>query len=350
MLSTPFFDPAKSYAENWETGPFGAFAIGKIYEGPIIPFGIPAGPLLNAKFIKAALDHGFDICVYKTVRTYEKKANPWPNVVAVDIKGDLTMEQARKGVVTKPGLSEPLAITNSFGNPSYHVDVWQPDMADAVKHARLGQQVWGMIEGDNLEDWVAAARLVQETGVHAIEANFSCPNEGDKVKRLLCFDAEKSREIAYAVKNKIGDLPLFVKISYFARLAEDGESRRENQDELKNLVEKLGGFVQGFSAINTIPAPVYNPDDTQALPGGDWRLKSGICGPPIKWAGLDMVKRLKKLRDELAMKYTIVGVGGVTKPEDYHEYRSLGADIVMSATGSMWNTHLAIEIKESMKE
>ena len=151
MLSTPFFDPATSYAENWETGPFGAFAIGKIYEGPIIPFGIPAGPLLNAKFIKAALDHGFDICVYKTVRTYEKKANPWPNVVAVDIKGDLTMEQARKGVVTKPGFSEPLAITNSFGNPSYPVDVWQPDMADAVKHARPGQQVWGMIEGDNLE-------------------------------------------------------------------------------------------------------------------------------------------------------------------------------------------------------
>ncbi len=352
----PFYDPNKSYEENWETGPFGVFANpAKLEErsgaGYItIPFGIPAGPLVNGRFVKAALDKGFDVCVYKTVRTYEKKANQWPNVVAVDIKGDLTMEQAKQGVVAKEGFTEPLAITNSFGNPSYPVDVWQPDIADAVTYARKGQQVWGMIEGDSLEDWVLAARLMNETKVHGIEVNFSCPNEGDKVKRLLCFDAQKSRDIAYAIKNKIGDTPLVVKISYFARLAEDGESRRENQEELRSLVQELGKIVDGISAINTIPAPVYKPDGTQALPGGEWRLKSGICGSPIKWAGLDMVKRLKALRDELGMKYAITGVGGVMTPADYHEYRSSGADVVMSATGAMWNPHLAIEIKESLQK
>jgi dihydroorotate dehydrogenase len=43
-----------------------------------------------------------------------------------------------------------------------------------------------------------------------------------------------------------------------------------------------------------------------------------------------------------------VGVGGVTVPEDFEEYRAAGADIVMSATGAMWNPYLAKEIKENI--
>ena len=46
-----------------------------------------------------------------------------------------------------------------------------------------------------------------------------------------------------------------------------------------------------------------------------------------------------------------IGVGGVTTPADYFEYRAAGADMVMSATGAMWNPHLAIDIKkESVKK
>ncbi|MEK9161093.1 MAG: diguanylate cyclase, partial [Patescibacteria group bacterium] len=41
------------------------------------------------------------------------------------------------------------------------------------------------------------------------------------------------------------------------------------------------------------------------------------------------------------------GVGGVTRPEDYKEYRDAGADVVMSATGAMWNPYLAKEIKDA---
>lgn len=352
-METPFFDPNKSYYENYEEGPFGAFLNPQdtLEKYSSIPFGIAAGPLLNAKFMKAAMLMGFDRPVYKTVRTREKKANQWPNVMSVDIKGDLSIEQAKKGVTTKEGFEEPLAITNSFGNPCYPVDIWQQDIAELVTWAknRKGQTVSAMIEGTRwdesyddkkfLDDWVLAARLMAETKVPEIEANFSCPNEGDFVKTLLCYNTTASRRIAEAIKNKIGDTPLIVKISYF-----------EDKGKLEVFVKELGKVVQGFSAINTIQAPVYNKEGKQALPGGEWRLKSGICGSPIKWAGLDMVKRLAALRDKFGMKYTIIGVGGVTTPQDYHDYRSAGADIVMSVTGSMWNTHLAIEIKQSMKE
>ncbi len=362
MLQAPFFDPKKTYYENWEQGPFNGFADGIVlpageprfnYIGYKIsyPLGIAAGPLLNAKFVKAALEKGYDVPVYKTVRTRIKQCNEWPNVLPVAVEGDLTLEKAAKGLTVKNDYTEPLAITNSFGNPSYPVDVWQKDIRELMVFAktRKGQIVCGMIEGtrwekeateqDFIDDWVLAARMMKETGVHAIEANFSCPNEGDRVKRLLCYDAEMAAKIAKAIKAEIGDLPLVIKVSYF-----------ENEQELRELVEKTGAFVQGISAINTIPAPVYKEDGTQALPGGEWRLKSGICGYPIKWAGVEMVKRLKALRGELGLTYDIVGVGGVTVPKDFKEYRDAGADVVMTATGAMWNPYLAKEIKEAYQD
>jgi tRNA-dihydrouridine synthase len=33
-------------------------------------------------------------------------------------------------------------------------------------------------------------------------------------------------------------------------------------------------------------------------------------------------------------------------PQDYFDYRQAGADVVMSATGAMWNPYLAQEIKQ----
>jgi len=47
------------------------------------------------------------------------------------------------------------------------------------------------------------------------------------------------------------------------------------------------------------------------------------------------------------MEYEIIGCGGVTVPADFKEYRDAGANVVMSATGAMWNPYLAKEIREA---
>jgi dihydroorotate dehydrogenase len=353
MLKTPFFDPGKTYKQNYEDGPFGDFGNGKIFENKgeaqysflenrvFLPFGIPAGPLLNGKYVKAAMDKGFDIVTYKTVRTKSYPTNEWPNVLAVDIKGDLTPELAEKGVIGINKYLEPLAITNSFGVPSYDPDVWQPDLAAYAKYAGEGQVVVGSFQGtvsdggsvrDYVSDFVLAARMVRETGVKILEVNLSCPNEGSA--KLLCFDLERTREIVEAIKNEIGNTPLIIKIAYFA-----------DDEELRELVKLVGKTIDAIEAINTIPARVYDEDGKQALAGGENRLWAGICGHPIKWAGVDSVKRLKMYREELDMKFTIIGVGGVMGGQDYIDYVDAGADVVMSATGSMWNPYLAQEIK-----
>jgi dihydroorotate dehydrogenase (NAD+) catalytic subunit len=366
MLHTPFYNPQKSYEENYEQGPFGAFADlssevpakggGKIFSEEDRPkcnflgvkihslFGIPAGPLVNGRFVKAALNKGFDLPVYKTVRSGEYPCHQWPNVLAVKVEGDITKEKAGKGLLAGDDYREPLSITNSFGVPSRDPDFWQKDLAGAVKYAKDGQAVIGSFQGTAtggdekkyIGDFVLTAKLVKETGCKILEVNLSCPNEG--TAHLLCFDVERVKKITEAIKNEIGNTPLIIKIAYFAA-----------GGQLSELVQAAGKTVDGIAAINTIPAKIYNKEGQQALPGQN-RLVSGTCGAGIKWAGLEMVKRLKSLRNQNDMKFTIVGVGGVMSPADYAEYKAAGADAVMSATGAMWNPFLAQEIKQTIND
>jgi dihydroorotate dehydrogenase (NAD+) catalytic subunit len=353
-LHVPIYDPSMSYQDNFDRGPFGEFANNVRFEQtgkpqhkflghPVFaPFGVPAGPLLNGKYVKAALDKGFDIPVYKTVRTRRVPCHPWPNVLAVEVEGDLA---SNKRLVASNNYSEPLSITNSFGVPSFDPDFWQPDMADAVAHAAPGQVVVGSYQGtkserggaaDYIADFVLGARLLRETGVKIVEVNLSCPNEGTSA--LLCFDVERSREVVEAIKNELGEIPLMIKVAYFP-----------DDASVERLVRAVSGAVSAITAINTISAEIVDENGQQALPG-EGRLRSGVCGRSIKWAGLEMTRRLHRVRETVGAEFSIVGVGGVSDTVDYEEYRRAGADAVMAATAMMWNPLLAQQIKREAHE
>lgn len=345
FTKTPFYDPKLSYEENYHRGPFGLFSN---TESPTIPptnpcdffglavntpFGIPAGPLLNSQYIEAAFRYGFDICVYKTVRSQEKKCHPLPNVLAVHPQGKLSPNT--ETVLANYNYSQPLSITNSFGVPSFHPDIWQPDMAKAVQAAGKGQVVIGSFQGTQgngsiEDDYALTAFLVSETKTPILEANLSCPNEG--TDKLICFNIEKTERIAAAIKESVPDKPLIIKLAYFS-----------DDNLLLELINKVGHIVDGFSTINTLPARPVDHQGQAALSGN--RFESGICGEAIRWAGLDMVSRLATLRERSGIHFVIIGVGGISCYDHYQQFLMSGADAVMSATGAMWNPALAFDIK-----
>ena len=305
------------------------------------PFGVPAGPLINANFCKAAFEKGFDICVYKTVRSGIFPCHPFPNVLAVKVKGDLHYGDNK--LVADQNYEEPLSITNSFGVPSRDPGVWQEDVKKAITYAGKGQVLVlsfmgtvreGQTEEEFVADHVKAAKLAQETGAKILEVNLSCPNIGNE--GLICYDLEMTEKICEAIRRVIGNTPLILKVGYY-----------KNEDGVKKLVEIAKKYAQAIASINTIPAEIVNEKGEQALPGKS-RVKSGVCGASIKWAGLEMVEKLKKARAEAGANFKIIGVGGVMQADDYFEYISAGADAVMSATGAMWNPYLAKEIKERL--
>ena len=186
----PFYDVSRSYEDNYEQGPFGAFAealkdgngadaAGTTSEGasegalatflgqPVnLPFGIPAGPLLNSRFTTAAFHMGFDLATYKTVRSRAWGCNPFPNVLAVHPKsadGSLTPGSAEldEGVLADTNYEQPISISNSFGVPSQSPDVWQPDMRAAIEAA--GHEDVVIVAVSNADDF-AGVDHVGESG------------------------------------------------------------------------------------------------------------------------------------------------------------------------------------------
>lgn len=354
-LHAPFYDPTKTYEENYTDGPFGIFADNKTftqqgepqyeYHGQTVylPFGIPAGPLLNSNFVKAAFEKGFDICVYKTVRSDFYQTHPFPNILSVHVEGDLTLEKLKKPLIADTNYHEPLSITNSFNIPSRKPEIWQEDMKQAIATAGIGQVMIGSFVGtvrpnqtqpEFIDDWALVAKLVLETGAKIVEADISCPNNGNE--GLLCYDLVMTEKICKRVRSVIGNTPFILKIGYY-----------DDQKQLEGLAKIAHEYANGISGINTLAGRIVNEKGEQALPGKT-RVTAGVCGASIKWAGLDTVKRLKKIREEKNYKFVIDGVGGVTKPQDYKEYKNAGADAVFSATGAMWNPFLAQEVKQKI--
>lgn len=358
MLKEAFYDPRQSYEDNYINGPFGVFADGRKIEEPLkppkheflghkvnLPFGIPAGPLLNSNFVRAAFEKGFDIAVYKTVRSDNFPCHPFPNILGVHIDGDLTLARAKEPIVADANYLEPISITNSFGVPSKDPAVWQEDAKKAVSYAGEGQVMilsfMGTVKPNQtseefVADFIRAAELSAQTGAPILEGNLSCPNIGNE--GLVCYNLDVTRRVVNGTRDKVGDIPLVWKVGYY-----------ESDDDLRVLAKIAHESKSSLSVINTIPATIVDADGNQALPGSPARLKSGVCGAVIKWAGIEMVQRLNRIREENGYEFGIDGVGGVTTPQDYFDYKKAGADAVMSATGAMWNPDLALEIKQEVK-
>ena len=242
------------------------------------------------------------------------------------------------------GFNQPLSITNSFGVPSRDPKFWQEDCDKAVSYARKGQMVvlsfMGTVRANQtrdefIADHAFAARLAKQTKAKVFEMNLSCPNIGNE--GLICYDLDMTESLSKAVKAELGGSPLILKVGYY-----------KNDADLERLAEIANKYAEGIAVINTIQTKIVDDKGGQALPGGPDRLRSGVAGAGIKWAGLEMTKKLKQIREKLGFNYKIIGVGGVMTPDDFFEYRAAGADFVMSVTGAMWNPYLAQEIKERL--
>ncbi|HSX40325.1 MAG TPA: hypothetical protein VLF68_01800, partial [Candidatus Saccharimonadales bacterium] len=236
-----------------------------------------------------------------------------------------------------------ISITNSFGVPSKVASIWQEDVKRAISYEKKGDVLIlsfmgtvkpGQTQDEFIEDFALAAKLANETGVKVLEANLSCPNIGNE--GLVCYNLDVTREVCEAIRKNIGNTKLVLKVGYY-----------KNQNDLDRLCEIAQKYAHAIASINTLQVEIVDEKGNQALPGKN-RLKSGVCGAGIKWAGLEMVKRLKAIKDRKGYSFEIVGIGGVMTAEDFMQYRNAGADVVQSATGAMWNPYLAFEIAQKM--
>ncbi len=347
MPLTPTYDISRSYEENYQEGPFlkeippqRVITAQKTFLGFKVNslLGIPAGPLLNAKWIKAYAACGFDLLVYKTVRTRETPCHPKPNCMFLDLSQQLEEGDFVSPLTVSerpPVHSEQITITNSFGIPSRDPRIWQKDIETANAGLKEGQVLIVSVVGtpgeDSLKkDYVKGAALAAEAGAPIIEINLSCPNVISSEGSIFT-DPDVSSDISKVVKREIGDIPLIIKIGYMGDL--EGMTR---------VVAANAPYVDAISSINTLSFEVINQQGDPALPGKG-RLRSGVCGAAIRKCALLQARRLVDLREKEKYDFSVVGVGGVMTPDHIQSFLQSGVDAVMSATGAMWNPFLAYD-------
>lgn len=299
------------------------------------PLGIPAGPLLNSRWVLYYARLGFDVLTYKTVRSQYRRCYQPPNLVPVNaqpLSGDHDI------VRDAPG-QPSWAI--SFGMPSKSVSEWTKD----VERARLGlapRQILSVSvvaspeEGWRLDqivaDFVECAKLAKEAGAQAVEANLSCPNVCTQEGQLYT-SPKASSAISAALAHTLAGVPLVLKIGLFS-----------GTDQAWQFVEAVRPFANALSTTNSIAARVLNRDGSEGFDG----LTRGIGGRCIRDRCNAEVQMLSSLLRTANAGIPLIGVGGVATASDVHERLAAGAHHVQIATAAMLDPLVAIQIRNEM--
>jgi dihydroorotate dehydrogenase (NAD+) catalytic subunit len=229
------------------------------------------------------------------------------------------------GIVTKGISREPMAgnqaprlietsagMINAIGLQNIGVEKFIATKLPPMRHYPTCAVIVNVF-GYNLDDYVAVIeRLNHAEGIAAYELNASCPNTRHG-GITFGSDARLLAELVSAAKAK-SSRPLIVKLSpnvtsiaTMARSAEDA----------------------GASAISLVNTFLSLAIDVETRKPRLWNITGGLSGPAIRPIAVRMVWEASK-----SVRIPIIGLGGITTPEDAVEFLLAGATAVQVGTAS----------------
>jgi dihydroorotate dehydrogenase (NAD+) catalytic subunit len=297
------------------------------------PLGMPAGPLLNGRWVLHYAGLGFDVLTYKTVRSAFRASYPLPNlqpVRAPDLRG------GEQGLPAGEEMEGSWAI--SFGMPSMHPDVWRADLEWTRRRLPEGKilsvsVVGTMQPGWTLEelaaDYARCARWAVASGADCIEANLSCPNVQSRDGQLY-QQPDAARIVTAAVREAVGQAPLILKI---APVTQRGEAAA--------LAAAVAPCADALAMVNCLAATVVGPGGNLLFDG----QVRGIGGQAIREASIAQTRLFSTVirEEELALK--LIGVGGAATAVDVRRYLEADAHAVHIATAAMLDPEVGLKIR-----
>jgi dihydroorotate dehydrogenase len=273
-------------------------------------FGLAAGFDKNAKAVTGLLGLGFGHVEVGTVTARPQPGNPKPRLFRL---------LDDRAVVNRMGFNnDGAAVVAGRLHRLRRTRVGRK----AVVGVNIGKTKATPVESA-VADYVESARLLAPFASYLV-VNVSSPNtpglrDLQAVDELLpLLTAVKAVTDAPARGPRV---PLVVKIA--PDLADD------DIDAVAALALELN--LDGISATNTtIQRPVSlatAPEIVDAAGDG------GLSGPVLRERSLEVLVRL---RDRVGDRLALIGVGGVTTPDDVRERLSAGADLVQAYTGFIY--------------
>ena len=183
------------------------------------------------------------------------------------------------------------------------------------------------VSGSSIEDYaLCAARINELERIPAIELNISCPN----VKQggmAFGVTSKGARAVVEAVR-KVYDKTLIVKLS----------PNVTDIAEIALAVEDAGA--DAVSLINTLMGMAI--DINRRCPKLSINT-GGLSGPAVKPVALRMVWQVAK-----AVKIPVVGLGGISTPEDAIEFLMAGASAVQIGTANFIDPAVSVKIAQGI--
>lgn len=297
------------------------------------PLGMPAGPLLNGRWVLWYARLGFDVLTYKTVRSQARACYPPPNLLPVDL---CTLSAGTDEIGSADQMRGSWAI--SFGMPSRAPEIWRRDVEwtrSALPPGKIlsvsvvgtMQRGWGLDE--LAEDYATCARWAVEAGAHCVEANLSCPNVSSADGQLYQQPAAAAC-VAQAVRAAVRNVPMLLKIGHVADPA-----------QAEALARAVAPWTNGLVMVNCLARRVRGK--TRALLfGGQPR---GVGGDGIRGAGVAQVRLFHGAIQAANLRLRLVGVGGASSAAHVREYLDAGAHAVHLATAAMIEPEVGLRIR-----
>jgi dihydroorotate dehydrogenase (NAD+) catalytic subunit len=228
--------------------------------------------------------------VTKAVSVEPRRGNPAPRVA-----------ETRGGMLNSVGLANP-------GLEAFRRE-YLPWLAASLSRAHVLVNV----VGNTIEDFArVVADLSAEPMVTAFELNVSCPNVAHGGME---FGADDGQLAALVRRVRVETAkPLVVKLSPVL------------PDPARTAAAAAAAGADGFTAVNTLPAQLYDAEGRSRLGAGS----GGLSGPSLLPVGLK-VTRLVAARTGKP----VIGVGGVRTGADALQYLAAGACLVAVGTAAL---------------
>jgi dihydroorotate dehydrogenase len=355
-ISTKFilWDAAKSYDDNLLT----ELGAPPNIEVPFFPrqfeflgqriasrFGASASVLTSrSNRIRFLIQTGASVVVYKTVRPKDFKPHSRPNLLYC-AKSTRQIDPDENPILPvmvgdiSEGCLPEFGAMNRFGMPCPPVEVWQADFKAATKSlpdgcllilSVVGAKSLKDTEKELIKGFVTVVEQGMEAGATVVELNLSCPNcigkEGSLYHNLSLVTSICKELRKHPVKK-------LLKIGFM------------KGRELQNFIEGTAGYVNGYSAINSLSVEGLKDGQVPEPAFGETK-SAGLSGKPIFRCGLRTVSELNKIRESQRLAdLRIIGIGGVSNSQDVQSYLDSGADVVMATTAFLNDPYFAIGVR-----
>lgn len=203
------------------------------------------------------------------------------------------------------------SVLNSVGLTNPGVDAVIKEKLPALKKKYPNLPLMASVGGSSEQDYVqVAAKLSASHLVNALEINVSCPNVAQG-GMSFGVHPEVVKELTSKIKKAV-TVPIYVKLT-------------PNVTDIKEVARAAEeGGADGLSLINTVLGMKINIKSRKPVLGNNL---GGLSGPAVKAIAVRMVYQVRQ-----ATSLPIIGMGGITKPEDVVEFILAGANAV--AVGS----------------